>query len=46
VTGSALVASCSPCATTVCSLDSYCCSTFWDSQCVGEAETYCGLNCP
>jgi len=45
-TGSALTASCSSCAAAVCSHDSYCCTTAWDSICVSEVPTYCGMSCP
>jgi hypothetical protein len=43
--GGGLDPSCSSCASTVCGSDSYCCDTQWDAQCVGEAESWCGLNC-
>jgi hypothetical protein len=45
VSGAALANGCSSCVSTVCGIDSYCCSTSWDSTCVGEAEDYCGLFC-
>jgi hypothetical protein len=44
-TGLALTSSCSSCADTVCNQDPYCCDNSWDSQCVGEAESMCGLSC-
>jgi len=37
--------SCSDCAAAVCAIDAYCCDTAWDSICVGEAATECGLTC-
>ena len=30
----------------VCALDSYCCSTAWDSKCVQKAEAQCDAGCP
>ena len=45
-TGSKLVSSCDPCATKICAADSYCCSTAWDSICVGEVKSICGKTCP
>jgi hypothetical protein len=41
-TGAKLTSGCSTCATNVCAMDSYCCTTDWDSQCVGEADSLCG----
>ena len=29
------------CMSTVCALDPYCCNAYWDTACVGEANTYC-----
>jgi hypothetical protein len=43
--GGKLVANCDPCATKICASDSYCCSTSWDSQCVGEVTSICGQTC-
>jgi hypothetical protein len=43
--GSKLVSSCSSCATKICSADSYCCATAWDSQCVSEVSSICGQSC-
>ncbi len=37
---------CDPCAAQVCAVDSYCCSTAWDSICVGEVASICQLTCP
>jgi hypothetical protein len=44
-TGGKLVKSCDPCATEICNADSYCCSTKWDSICVGEVNSICGQTC-
>lgn len=46
ITGSPLTNTCSPCATTVCNADPYCCNIFWDSICVSEAKQICGSTCP
>jgi hypothetical protein len=43
--GEALDPTCDPCATTVCSIDSFCCEVEWDDLCVGEAEDFCGIDC-
>lgn len=40
-----LSSSCDPCASQVCTVDSYCCTTAWDSQCVGEVSSVCGKTC-
>ncbi len=45
VQGVALVASCEPCAGTVCAADSFCCTNSWDSICVNEAKSLCGTRC-
>jgi hypothetical protein len=45
VTGTKLTKSCDACATTICNSDSYCCTTKWDSQCVGEVASFCGESC-
>ena len=45
-TGVPLTSSCSSCAAAVCSHDPYCCSVYWDSICVSEVPTYCGMSCP
>ena len=34
---------CDPCVTQVCAADGFCCSTDWDSICVGEVASVCGL---
>ena len=44
--GHLLQATCSSCATSICAADPFCCETQWDSICVGEAETICGMDCP
>ncbi len=33
------------CVSQVCSADSYCCSTDWDSVCVNQVGSVCGLSC-
>ena len=33
------------CVQLICALDSYCCNFDWDSICVSEVGTYCGLTC-
>jgi len=33
------------CVADLCAQDSWCCSTDWDSLCVGEVSSICGLNC-
>ena len=50
-TGPKLSASCdappiSPsCTAAICNVDPYCCGTYWDSICVGEVDSVCGLGC-
>ncbi len=44
-TGEKLVSDCSPCATTVCELDPYCCDTEWDSYCIDEARNHASCGC-
>ena len=44
-TGSNLTNGCDPCVTKICATDSYCCSTAWDSICVGEVGSICGQSC-
>jgi hypothetical protein len=44
-TGSALKSGCDSCVTSICGSDSYCCSTAWDSVCVGEVKSICGASC-
>jgi hypothetical protein len=43
--GKKLISSCDPCASAICSQDSYCCSTKWDSICVQEVGSICGESC-
>ncbi|HEX7839240.1 MAG TPA: S53 family peptidase [Kofleriaceae bacterium] len=45
-TGAALVSGCNSCATSICAADSFCCASSWDSICVGEVSSVCGLSCP
>ncbi len=33
------------CVATICAADPYCCSTSWDSVCVGEVASKCAKNC-
>ncbi len=50
-TGTALVNNCDSakanCVNQICAVDSYCCTNFWDSYCVGEVASVCanGYNC-
>jgi hypothetical protein len=43
--GTSLTGTCDSCASEICSQDSYCCDTKWDSQCVSEVTSICGENC-
>ncbi len=43
--GTALDPKCGSCAKTVCTNDSYCCSTAWDELCVGLVDTFCATPC-
>lgn len=43
--GPALDPTCGACEEKVCDEDAYCCTTAWDSICVGEAQTLCGDTC-
>jgi hypothetical protein len=43
--GGALAPSCSSCVADLCAQDNFCCSNTWDSICVNEANTLCGLGC-
>jgi hypothetical protein len=45
VTGVALESGCSQCVTDICAYDSWCCSTTWDSICVGYVPSICGTSC-
>lgn len=44
-TGTALVSGCDPCATSICAVDSFCCTNSWDSICVNEVGSVCGQVC-
>jgi hypothetical protein len=45
--GTALPSSCSACTAAVCAEDPFCCTTSWDSICVGEVADYCApATCP
>jgi hypothetical protein len=44
-TGAELDGSCDSCAAQVCAQDDYCCTTQWDSVCVGEVGSICGESC-
>ncbi|MEM6989501.1 MAG: hypothetical protein AAF721_03360 [Myxococcota bacterium] len=37
--------SCDPCVESICTVDPYCCSTSWDSICVGEVTSVCNQPC-
>jgi cysteine-rich repeat protein len=41
--GEKLAASCDPCVGTICKDDPFCCGTTWDSKCVTEVRTKCGI---
>jgi hypothetical protein len=45
-TGLLLPPECGECAAAICSADSFCCSSSWDSICVGEVASVCGKTCP
>jgi len=44
-TGSKLESTCDPCVTKICTQDSFCCASSWDSLCVGEVKSICGQTC-
>jgi hypothetical protein len=44
-TGGKLTSSCDSCTTKICAQDSFCCSSSWDSICVGEVNSICGESC-
>jgi len=44
-TGAKLTSGCDPCATQICAADSFCCSSSWDSVCVGEVSSVCHQTC-
>ena len=35
----------SSCVSAICAADDYCCTTSWDSICVGAVDDVCGANC-
>lgn len=43
--GTKLTSGCDACAANICSQDSYCCTTKWDSQCVSEVSSICNESC-
>lgn len=43
--GGALVVGCDPCVTSICGVDPFCCNNSWDSFCVSEVGSVCGLVC-
>jgi Notch-like protein len=45
VQGSALVPGCEPCVSQICAVDAFCCSNSWDSVCVNQVASVCGLVC-
>ncbi|KAJ3014343.1 UNVERIFIED_CONTAM: hypothetical protein HDU68_000334 [Siphonaria sp. JEL0065] len=45
VTGVALKNGCDACVSKIIAADSYCGSTSWDSTCVGEVKSVCGITC-
>jgi len=44
-TGGALSSTCDICVGAICAKDSFCCSSTWDSTCVGEVASVCGDTC-
>ncbi len=44
-TGAALEDGCTGCVSSVCAVDSYCCTTAWDNVCVLEVANECGSYC-
>ncbi|KAJ3221962.1 Fungalysin/Thermolysin Extracellular metalloproteinase 5 [Chytriomyces hyalinus] len=44
-TGIKLTSTCNSCAAQICAADSYCCNNSWDSTCVSEVASICGLAC-
>jgi hypothetical protein len=44
-TGAALVDTCDSCVSTICDNDTFCCSSSWDSDCVGHVQGHCGMRC-
>lgn len=46
VEGPPLVSGCADCVSSICAVDPYCCNTWWDSICVNQVSTVCGISCP
>jgi hypothetical protein len=44
-TGKKLTKTCDTCAGDICAVDTYCCTTKWDSTCVSEVGSVCGESC-
>jgi len=44
-TGTKLTSGCDTCVTSICAADSFCCSSSWDSICVGEVSSVCHQTC-
>ncbi len=42
-TGAALTGTCDPCVKKICEVDPFCCTTSWDSLCVGETNSVCQI---
>jgi hypothetical protein len=45
VAGVAMANGCSPCVTSICAADPFCCSNSWDGLCVSEASSICLIAC-
>ena len=43
--GAKLVKTCDACVTKICTADSFCCNSTWDSICVSEVGSICGQTC-
>jgi len=43
--GAKLAKTCDACVTKICTADSFCCSSTWDSICVSEVGSICGQTC-
>lgn len=43
--GAPLDSGCDPCAATVCTADSSCCTSQWSASCAAQAATLCGIRC-
>jgi hypothetical protein len=41
----ALTSSCDTCVAQICAVDAWCCNNNWDSDCVGQVWSVCGLSC-